>query len=198
MHIYPLLASEHYGRARGTCGGRAPRATPAATRGVPDSTRVVRRGRPRRLRVTKVDRGGRSRGPRGVREADLARFSPIWGRFRGVRSVWRIGRAESRSTFVEFGFFRLCERLGLDFAPPRPPFGGSLALLGRSSGAPGRSLGAPVGPEGAFWGSSGAALGASWGSLGRSGAPLGLPMASWALWGPFWYRFRVDFSSISK
>ena len=126
----------------------------------------------------------------------------ILGRFgvdlEGVRSVWRIGRGGSRSTFVEIHFFRLRERLGLDFAPPRPAFGGSLALLGCSSGAPGRSLGAPVGPEGAFWGSSGAALGASGGSLGRSGAPLGLPMAPWALWGPFWGRFRVDFSSIPK
>ena len=170
---------------------------PGPTQGVLDSTRVVRRGRPRRLRVTKVDRGGRSRGPRGVREADLARFSPIWGRFRGVRSVWRIGRAESRSTFVEFGFFRHCERLGLDFAPPRPPFGGSLALLGRSLGASGRSWGAPVGPKGAFWTSLGAALGASWGTLGRSGAPLGPPMALWALRGPFWGRFGVENCLIS-
>ena len=124
-------------------------------------------------------------------------MEPILARFGGVRSVWRIGRGGSRSTFVEIHFFCLRERLGLDFAPPRPPFGGSLTLFGRSLAPPDRSLGAPVGSKGAFCASLGATLDASGGALGRSGAPLGPPMAPWALRGPFWGRFGVDFWSIS-
>ena len=176
------------GRAAGTCAPSDPEATPAATQGCPSQPESF----------AEVVRGA-FEGPksteevaRGVQEADLVRFWPIWGRIRGVRSVWRIGKGESRSTVVEFGLFHLCERLGLDFVPPRPPFGRSLALLGRFLDSTGRSWGAPVGPKGAFWASSGAALGASWGTLGRSGAPLGPPMALWALRGPFWDRFGVE------
>ena len=123
--------------------------------------------------------------PFGVRASARVDFVPIWGRFLGVRSVWRIGRGGSRSTFVEIRFFRLRERLGLDFAPPRPASGGSLTRVGRSLGAPGRSMSAPVGPKEAFRSSSGAVLGTSWGTLRCSGAPFGP--------GRFGARFEIDF-----
>ena len=139
--------------------------------------------------------------PRGVRRSAWIDFGPIWGRFGGIGSVWRIGRGGSQSTFVEIDFFSLSERLGLDFVPPRPAFGGSSTLLGRSLGAPGRSLAAPEGPEGAFWGSSGAALAL----LGALLVALGRPWASrWLLGragdrfcinlGTIWGRFRSDFA----
>ena len=121
----------------------------------------------------------------------MDRFGPILPHFGRVRSVWRIGRGGSRSTFVEIDFFWLRECLGLDFAPPTPPSGASLTLLGRSLGLPDRSLGAPVGSKGAFCASLGATLDASalLGALGRPWDPRWLP-------GRFEDRFGVDLGSI--
>ena len=150
-----------------------------------ESPPVARSGPPRHLRGTKVDRGGRSSALRG-------RFGTIFHRFRRVPSVWRIGSGGSRSTFGEIYFFRVRERLGLDFAPPGPSFGESLTFLGRFLGSLDRSWGAPVGPKEAFWASSGAALGASGDTFGHSGAPWGLPMAPWGSGA----RFGVDLGSM--
>ena len=122
----------------------------------------------------------------------------------GLGSTWRgpkcLAHRQGRVAehFRRNLLFWLRERLGLDFAPPRPAFGASLNPLGRSLGAPGRSISVPVEPEGAFWSSSGAVLGASWSTLRCSGAPLGLPKAPWTLWGPFWDRFRTDVWLISE
>ena len=143
--------------------------------------------------------------PREVRGSARVDFVPIWGRFEGVRSVWRIGRGGSRSTFVEIDFFSPSERLGLDFAPPRPASRGILTLLGRSLGAPGRSLGSPVGPAGAFWDSSGAALARLVALLGALGRPWASRWLSWRSGnrfgvdlGPMFGRFRSDFAWIFR
>ena len=172
----PFLRHSRFRRAQGD-PGRPLRASEAARVASSCSLRppeAPSRGLSRPRRTLKWSEG-----------APWIDLGPILGRFGGCRSVWRIGRGVSRSTFVEIHFFCLRERLGLDFAPPRPPFGASFTLLGRFLGPPDRSLGAPVGPKGAFWASSGAASGASGGTLGRSGGPLGSPMAPWVLRGPF-------------
>ena len=158
---------------------------PWATLGAPEAARVApsRSLRPPEAPSRVLSRPRRSlKGSEGAPWIDLV---PILRRFGGVGSVWRIGRGGSRSTFVEIHFFGLRERLGLDFAPPRSPFGGSLTLLGRSLRPPDRSLGDPVGPKAIFWASSGAASGASGSTLGRSGVPLGSPIAPCVLRGPF-------------
>ena len=166
---------------------RATRAYPSRPESLAEAVRSVFEG-PKPTN----DQGSRSRSPRGRLERFWTDFGSIWSRFAGVRSVWRIGRGGSRSHFVEIDFFCFRERLGLDLAPPRSPFGGSLTLLERSLGPTDHSLGAPVGSKDAFCPSLGAALGASGGTLGRSGVPLGLLMAPWPLWGPLW----VDLGSI--
>ena len=48
----------------------------------------------------------------------LEHSGSILERFGGVQSAPRIGRAEPRSTFANIGFFRLGDRLFLDFAFP--------------------------------------------------------------------------------
>ena len=90
-----------------------------------------------------------------------------------VQSVPRIGRGESRSTFAKIEFFRLGDRLVLDFASPeasqeRPwaPSARSLRTLGRSWDA----LGAPKWRP---WVSLGSLWVCFWQLLGDLRAPEG-------------------------
>ena len=71
--------------------------------------------------------------------------------FGGVQSAPRIGRGESRSTFAKIDFFRLGDRLFLDFASPEASQERSWALSGLSLGTLGRSWGAPGAPQGRPW-----------------------------------------------
>ena len=128
---------------------------------------------------------GRSGSPRVRLGAILHRFGLDLGWFEVSGASAGAGRGALLSKLSFFGRGP-CERLGLDFAPPRLPSGASLTLLGRSLGLPDRCLGVCVGSKGAFCASLGATFDASGGTLGRSGASLGPPMAPWALRGPFW------------
>ena len=56
-----------------------------------------------------------------AQEPTLEHSGLILERFEGVQSAPHIGRAESRSTFAKIDFFRLGDRLFLDFPLPRPP-----------------------------------------------------------------------------
>ena len=62
-------------------------------------------------------------------------------------------RAPARSTFDEIDFFRLGDRLGVDFVVPGAFWGALWPSLSALLGHLGRSLGAPGGPERAFGGS---------------------------------------------
>ena len=75
----------------------------------------------------------------------------ILERFGGVQSAPHIGRAESRSTFAKIDFFRLVDRLFLDFASLEASQERSWALSGRSLGTLGRSWDAPGAPKGRPW-----------------------------------------------
>ena len=73
--------------------------------------------------------------------------------FQGVQSAPRIGGAESRSTFAKIIFFRIGDRLFLDFGSPEASQERSWAPSGRSLGTLGRSWGAPEAPQGRPWAS---------------------------------------------
>ena len=110
------------------------------------------------------------------------RLDTILGRFGinlGGSETLALERARARSTFDEIDFFRLGDRLGLDFVTPDALLGSSLAFSERSLGSLGRSCGAPGGPEralggswGDFWGSRGRLLGRSLALLGSLGPPM--------------------------
>ena len=91
----------------------------------------------------------------------------------GVPSAPRIGRGESRSTFAKIDFFRLGDRLFLDFASPEASQERSWAPSGRSLGTLGRSWDAPGAPKGRPWVSLGSLWECFWELLGNLRAPEG-------------------------
>ena len=103
-----------------------------------------------------------------AQERILDHSGSILGRFEAIQSAPRIGRGESRSTFAEIHFFRLGERLFLDFASPEASHECSWAPSRRSLGTLGRSWDVPGGPQerpGDFLGSLLGVFGALLGDL---------------------------------
>ena len=99
-------------------------------------------------------------GAQAAQEPTLDDSGSILRGFQGVQSAPRIGRAESRSTFAKIDFFRLGDRLFLDFASPEASQERSWAPSGRSLATLGRSWGAPGAPQGRPWASLASLLGA--------------------------------------
>ena len=91
-----------------------------------------------------------------------------------MQSAPRIGRAESRSIFAKIDFFRLGDRLFLDFASPEASQERSGAPSGLSLGTLGRSWGAPGAPQGRPWASLASLLGCFL-SFGVTFEPLKAP-----------------------
>ena len=113
-----------------------------------DSVAEGTRGAHKRPKVTEGS-------AQAAQEPTLDRSGSTLERFQRVRSVPRIGRAESRSTFAKIDFFRFGDRLLLDLASPEVSQGRSWAPSGRSLGSLGRSWGPPGDPQGrssVFWG----------------------------------------------
>ena len=144
------------------------------TLGARSRSEAVLEGARSALERPKVTEGG----PQAAQELTLDHSGPILGRFQGVRSTPRIGRAESRSTFAKIDLFRFGGQLLLDLASPEASQGRSWAPSGRSLGPLARSWGVPGGPQGrpsAFLGSLLLCFGAPLGDLrapqGRQDAP---------------------------
>ena len=136
----------------------------------PESTWIGRRGPPSRLRASKVDRGGLSRG-------SGHRFGAIPVRFRGDLGSSEVVRASAGAVrgalSTKLNFFASANALESILPLPRPLWGALWRFLGALWGA-WVALGAPlVGPMGAL----GASWGVSWNGLGRSGRPSGTPKA---------------------
>ena len=110
-------------------------------------------------------------GAQAAQEPTFEHSGSILERFQGVQSAPRIGRAESRSIFAKIDFFRLGDRLFLDFASPEASQERSWAPSGRSLGTLGRSWDASGAPKARPWVSLGSLWGRFWELLGDLRAP---------------------------
>ena len=148
-------------------GAERPWGDPGTDRGAFESTPVAHRGRPRRRRTTKVDRGGRLRGSRG----QPGTFWPDWESIWGVRSAWRIGRGGRGALLAKSNFFRFGGRLWIDFGSPRPAEGSQFGRSLMALGAPGASSRVRKGALGGPLGTPGALLTVHFGALRRRCPP---------------------------